>query len=97
LDRKESDAIFIASFFKHATEKQLCSPQQFEEGFESAIAPLDDVSVDVPAAFKLMAIVVKGTQLPKDAVERLSEKIVVEGDPVTSPRKKFLNEYEKLA
>lgn len=96
LDRKEQDAVFIASFFERAGEKQLCSPVQFEEGFENAIAPLDDVSVDVPAAFKLMAIVAKGTQLPKDAIERLSEKIAVDGDPVVSPRKKFLNEYDKL-
>jgi translation initiation factor 4G len=96
LDKKEADAKFVAGFFEQAAEKQLCTQSNFEEGFKGAMAPLDDLAIDVPAVFKLMAIAVQGAQLPMDAVERLSEKIMFEGDPLVSPRKKFLNEYEKL-
>jgi translation initiation factor 4G len=97
LDKKEADAKFVAEFFERAAEKQLCTPANFEQGFERPMTPLDDLAVDVPAAFKLMAIAVQGARLPKDAVERLSEKIMVDGDPLVSPRTKFLKEYEKLA
>jgi translation initiation factor 4G len=97
LEKKEADATLVASLFGRAAEKQLCTPAQMEEGFQGTMEVLADISIDAPAAFKLMAIVVKGTRLPKDAVERLSDKIVVEGDPIVSPRKKFLGEYEKVA
>ena len=47
-------------------------------------------------SFKLMAIVVKGSQLPRETVEKLADKILVEGDPLVHPKKKFLKEYENL-
>jgi translation initiation factor 4G len=96
LERKEADAKFVATLFERVAEKQLCAPAQFEEGFGTQIVLLDDISVDVPAAYKLMAITMKGTRLPRDAVERLSDKIAVEGDPLILPKEKFLKEYENL-
>lgn len=96
LDRKESDATFVASFFERVSTNGHCDPASYEEGFSNAMSMLDDLSVDVPAAFKLMAIVVKGSQLPRETVEKLADKILVEGDPLVHPKKKFLKEYENL-
>jgi translation initiation factor 4G len=96
LDLKEKDAQFVAQYFTSVREKDLCSLTSFEEGFVGSIEFLEDISVDVPAAYKLVAILLKGAQLPDDALERLADKVAVDGEPLKPPREKLLDEVRKL-
>lgn len=96
LERKEADAKLLAELLARAVEKETCPLPSLEEGFSSQIEFIDDIAIDVPAAYVLMAILLKGSNLPRDKVEELAGKIAVEGDPVVHPREKLLKEYEKL-
>jgi len=96
LERKEADAMLLAELFARAVEKEACPSSSLEEGFSSQIEFIDDIAIDVPAAYKLMAILLKGSKLTMDKVEELAGKIAVEGDPAVHPREKLLTEYEKL-
>jgi translation initiation factor 4G len=97
LELKEDDAKFVASVFARADERNLCSATSFEEGFVKQSEFLDDIVVDVPAAYKLMAIMMKGAGIDQAAVERLADKIAVEGEPMLHPRKKLLDAYGNVA
>ncbi|KZT05331.1 uncharacterized protein LAESUDRAFT_813465 [Laetiporus sulphureus 93-53] len=69
-DSKEADAQLVADFFSRALSKNLCSPQAFEDGFAPAAEILDDIAIDAPKAFNLMAIMMKGAGLDKDEERR---------------------------
>ncbi|KAF8584275.1 hypothetical protein K439DRAFT_1633657 [Ramaria rubella] len=96
LERKEGDAKLVAEFLTRAHEKDLCPLSSFEEGFTSQIEFIDDIAIDVPAAYKLMAILLNGSKLPMNKIEELASKIAVEGDPAIHPKDKLLREYERL-
>ena len=95
-ERKEADAMLLAELFARAVEKEACPVSALEEGFSTQIEFIDDIAIDVPAAYVLMAILLRGSKLPMDKVEELAGKIAVEGDPAVHPREKLLKEYEKL-
>jgi translation initiation factor 4G len=95
-ERKEADAKLVAEFLARAVEKEACPTSSLEEGFASQIVFMEDIAIDVPAAYRLMAILLKGSKLPMDKIEELGGKIVVEGDPAVHPKDKLLKEYEKL-
>ena len=96
LERKEAEAELVAELFARAMEKKTCPESSLEEGFASQIEFIDDIAIDVPAAYKLMAILLKGSKLPRSKVDELADKIAVEGDPVAHPKDKLLREYERL-
>jgi translation initiation factor 4G len=66
LESKDSDAQLVAEFFDCAVMKELCAPSSFDEGFLFAADSLDDVAIDAPKAFNLMAIMLKDTGIDKD-------------------------------
>ena len=63
---KEADGKLVADAFARATEKKLCSISAFEEGFLSVAENLDELVIDAPKAFQLVATMMKGAGLVKD-------------------------------
>ena len=82
MESREADAQLVGDFFNRAKSNGLCSPASFEEGFAPTAEVLDDIAMDVPKAFNLMAIMVKGAGLNKDE-GRLASKFM-DGDKLLS-------------
>ncbi|KAF9811092.1 hypothetical protein IEO21_06669 [Rhodonia placenta] len=70
IESKEADAQLVASLFSRALSRNSCSPHSFEEGFTPTADILDDIVIDVPKAFDLMTIMMKGAGLDKDEKRR---------------------------
>lgn len=66
IESKEADAQLVADLFSRAVSKDLCSMATLEEGFLPTAEILDDIAIDAPKAFNLMAIMMKGAGLDKD-------------------------------
>jgi translation initiation factor 4G len=66
VERKIDDAQLVADLFKHVTDKNLCSVLALEEGLTPTVEILSDIAIDVPKAFDLMAVMIKGTPLIND-------------------------------
>ncbi|KAA1470391.1 hypothetical protein DENSPDRAFT_696697 [Dentipellis sp. KUC8613] len=78
VESKAADAVLVASLFKRAREKDLCSPEAFEEGLTPLAEIIDDVAIDAPKAFELFAVMVEGSGLHEDEERRarLAEKSI---------------------
>lgn len=74
IESKEADAKLVADVFERASEKGLCSTQSFEEGFLSVAELLDDIAIDAPKAFDLMAIMIKGAKLGEESKSKIAAK-----------------------
>ena len=74
IERKQADAQLVADLFTRATEKELCASSSFEEGFLPTAEMLDDIAIDAPKAFDLMAIMMKAATLGDEQRQRISEK-----------------------
>ena len=70
IESKEADGRLVADAFARATEKNLCSISAFEEGFIPIAELLDDIAIDAPKAFQIMATMMKGAGLDKDEERR---------------------------
>ena len=70
VESKEADGKLVADAFARATEKKLCSISAFEEGFLPVAEILDELAIDAPKAFQLMATMMKGAGLDKDEDQR---------------------------
>ncbi|KZT21061.1 hypothetical protein NEOLEDRAFT_1121622 [Neolentinus lepideus HHB14362 ss-1] len=70
LESKVADATLVADLFRRATEKGLCPPAAFEEGFMGTAEFIDDIAVDAPKAPELFVIMMKGAGLDKDQERR---------------------------
>ena len=70
IESREADGRLIAEAFARAVEKKLCTITAFEEGFLPVAEGLDDTVIDAPKAFQIMAILMKGAGLDKDAERR---------------------------
>jgi len=70
IESKEADGKLVADAFARAVEKNLCSISAFEEGFLPVAELLDDIAIDAPKAFQIMAIMMKGAGLDKDEERR---------------------------
>lgn len=70
VESKEADGKLVADAFARATEKKLCTISAFEEGFLPVAEILDDVAIDAPKAFQIMATMMKGAGLDKDKEQR---------------------------
>ena len=70
IESKEADGKLVADAFARATEKNLCSISAFEEGFLPIAELLDDIAIDAPKAFQIMATMMKGAGLDKDEERR---------------------------
>ncbi|KAL5512629.1 hypothetical protein ACEPAG_3282 [Sanghuangporus baumii] len=74
LEAKETEARLVADLFERAISRNLCSPATFEEGFLPATEMLDDIAIDAPKAFNLMAIMMKGAKLDEERRTRIASK-----------------------
>lgn len=70
IESKEADGKLVADAFSRAIEKKLTSISAFEEGFSPIAELLDDIAIDAPKAFHIMAIMMKGAGLDKDEERR---------------------------
>ncbi|KDQ50868.1 hypothetical protein JAAARDRAFT_211447 [Jaapia argillacea MUCL 33604] len=70
IESKESDAKLVGDLFAFAVSKGLCTADAFEEGFNPVAELLDDIAIDAPKAFNLMAIMMKGAGLDRDEERR---------------------------
>ena len=76
IESKEADAKLVADFLARARTKDLCSAAAFEEGFVPIAEMLDDIAIDAPKAFDLMAIMVNGACLDEERRTRIASKSV---------------------
>ncbi|KZP10393.1 hypothetical protein FIBSPDRAFT_938086 [Athelia psychrophila] len=76
IESKAAGAQLVSDFFAQAHSKDLCSEASFEEGFMPIAELLDDIAIDAPKAFDLMAVMVKGASLSEDARGRIAAKSV---------------------
>ncbi|KAL0955886.1 hypothetical protein HGRIS_002084 [Hohenbuehelia grisea] len=74
IESKEADAQLVADFFVRAASKDLCSAASFEEGIAPVAEVVEDIAIDAPKAWNLLAIMIKGASLDKDAQGRLASK-----------------------
>ena len=74
VEAKEGDAQLLAQFFAHASSKDACSPETFEEGFSAIAEFIDDIICDAPKALELFAIVLKGASLDENRLSRIAAK-----------------------
>jgi translation initiation factor 4G len=78
IESKEADAQLAADLFARAVEKELCTPDAFERGFLPIAELLDDIAIDAPKAFNLMALMLKGAGLADNEERRgrIAEKSI---------------------
>jgi len=76
IESKEADAKLVADLLVRATKKDLCSAAAFEEGFVPIAEMLDDIVIDAPKAFDLMAIMVNGAGLDEERRVCIASKSV---------------------
>lgn len=74
IESKEADAKLVADYFERSISKNLCSPASFEEGFVQTAEIIDDIAIDAPKAFDLLAIMIKGAKLDDERRQRLAGK-----------------------
>ena len=66
IELEEADGKLVADAFARVAERKLCSISVFEEGFLPVAELLDDIAIDAPEAFRIMATMMKGAGLDKD-------------------------------
>ena len=66
IEMKEPDVRLVGDLFVRVREKDLCSADVFEEGFNGLAELLDDLAVDIPKAWLYFAILLKGSGLDQD-------------------------------
>ncbi|KAK0212418.1 hypothetical protein DFS33DRAFT_25830 [Desarmillaria ectypa] len=74
VESKEADAQLVSQLFSRASTKNLCTITDFESGFGVVLEFLDDIAIDAPMAFKLMATMMKGPAFDNEQRTRLASK-----------------------
>ena len=77
-DRKEDDVDLVGRLFEAAREKALLDDDMVHTGLKEQVEMLDDLAIDVPSAFKYMAMIIVSSGLPNEKIEAMAETI--EGD-----------------
>lgn len=67
IESKLEDAQLVGNLFSHVVSKGLCSPASFEDRFLPTAEILDNITIHVPRASSLMAIMMKSASLDKDS------------------------------
>lgn len=94
MDSKDSDVALIMELFSLASTSGACSPTAFEQGFLPTVEALDDISLDVPNAYPVMARLLRASNLSRETVIRLAASISIYGDFVVHPKEKLLAEFD---
>ena len=74
IESKEADAQLVADLLERGRSKGMCSPAALEEGFMPTAELLDDIAIDAPKAFDLMAIMMKGANFDEEQQSRIAGK-----------------------
>ena len=74
VESKEDDAKLVSQFFSLAVTKELCSAASFVEGLTPVADIIDDIAIDAPKAFQLLAMIVKGASLDQERLTNLASK-----------------------
>lgn len=74
IESKEADAKLVADFFTRSVDNELVSQSSLEDGFMPTAELLDDIAIDAPKAFDLMAIMLKGAKLDDERRTRIASK-----------------------
>ena len=96
IDAKESDVSFIEKLFARVVDTGACDDETFERGFASTMTFLDDISVDVPTAYSVIARLLLAAKLSYAAIGRLADSITYEGNPLVRPSDNLWKQYKKL-
>jgi translation initiation factor 4G len=94
VDAKEAEIILIAELFSRISSSGICTAGVFERGFAPTVEALDDISLDVPSAYDMMARFLRASRLSREAVGRLADLISIYGSPIVHPRDKLLREFD---
>jgi hypothetical protein len=68
------DAQLAADLFTRLARARLCSPAAFEEGFRLIAGMLDDIVIDAPEAYYMMATMMKGSGMGGERCARLADR-----------------------
>jgi translation initiation factor 4G len=74
VESKEDDAKLVSQFFVLAVSKELCSAASFEDGLTPVAEIIDDIAIDAPKAFQLLATMIKGAGLDQERLSNLASK-----------------------
>ena len=74
VESKEDDAKLVSQLFVLAASKEFCSPASFEEGLTPVAENIYDIAIDVPKAFQLLAMMIKGASLGQERLAILASK-----------------------
>jgi translation initiation factor 4G len=74
VESKEDDAKLVSQFFELAALKKLCSAASFEQGLTPVAEIIDDIAIDAPKAFQLLAMMVKAASLNPEQLTNLASK-----------------------
>jgi translation initiation factor 4G len=97
MDSKEPDVVLICELFERVALSGLCSVEVFEQGFAPTIEALDDIALDVPPAYTVMARLLRASKLPREVVDRLSGTINIYDTVLVHPRGKLMKEFDGTA
>ena len=96
VDTKEFEVSFIDELFARVVGAGACNEETFERGFAPTMESLDDISVDVPTAYAVLARLLLAAKLSHGAIGRLADSITYEGDPLVRPSENLWEHYRKL-
>lgn len=92
------DAAFIAGLFSRDAIRDLCRyGDAFIEGFGPSMADLEDICLDVPDAYPMMALMVHSSALSTSVVTDLASLIRPTTSSSSNPRERFLEAYSFAA
>ena len=74
VESKEDDAKLVSQFFALAVSKELCSAASFEQGLSPVAEIINEIAIDAPKAFQLLAMMVKGADLDQERLSNLASK-----------------------
>ncbi|KAK0486264.1 armadillo-type protein [Armillaria novae-zelandiae] len=74
VESKEADAQLVSDLFSRASTKNLCTIADLESGFGGVLEFLEDIAIDAPMAFELMATMMKGPAFDDKQRTRLASK-----------------------
>lgn len=94
LGKKEEDVEAVAQLFSAGREKGLLDDETVEAGFKDQVEFLADIAIDVPSAFKFMAILLVSSGLPSERIEAMAETIQSDGG-LTSPKDRFMSKVNE--
>ncbi|KAI0827891.1 hypothetical protein BC628DRAFT_1418001 [Trametes gibbosa] len=93
---EEGDAHLVATFLSKPTTRTLLetSPGVLLRAFEPEIAALEDTVLDVPSAYRLMAIMLSAAALSQYELEDLASRIIIRENPA---RERLLDEVASFS